>query len=220
MPADFKVGDVIQFRMEFGDGSDVAFNIMHWRVKSVVVTATGLPPATSVPFADVAEDLAQDVFDMFATAWANFASANVIATACTAQSVYPGIRSIPYTYTPAASVPGVAPGDALPMQDTPTILKKSDVGQRWGLGRIFIAGIPESGQNGGILTDATALSINGLAGVLEIFAGGTADVYTYQVEPVLFGKIEGGHRVTVIKNFALSDKILKTQRRRRPGKGI
>lgn len=220
MAIGFTTNNVIEARFDFRLGDSRAFNILHWRVTNVIVTATGLPPAIEVPFVSIAEDLAGDLYAMFAGGWAGWGVPAVVFESVTVQNVHPAPRSLPITYTPAVPTPGTAIGDALPLQDTPTILKKTDFGERWGMGRLFVVGGSEDAQNSGVINAGGMTALNNLADVLEAFNGGTVGAYTYSVEPVLFTQADGGPRINPIRTFQVSDNLLKTQRRRRPGKGI
>lgn len=220
MSINFKVNDVIQVRQEYQLGSDVAFNILHWQVTDVRVTATGLPPATEINWLEVAEDLAGDFYSMIGNAWSPAASAAVLTTGCTVQNIWAAPRSTAVTFTGAPAIAGQVAGDSLPLQDTPTILKKTQFGQRWGLGRLFFVGWPEAEAAQGRITNTGVTSLNTFASTLMAFAGGTAGPYTYSMRPILFADDGSAVRITDVDDMVLSNNIIKTQRRRRPGKGM
>lgn len=220
MSINWNVNDVIEAKLEYYNGESRCFNILHWRMTNIVVTATGLPPAVEIPFATIGADLAGDIYSFISNEWKNLASSFWSMTSCTVQNVHPLPRSLPLTYIPGAAVTGMIADDSLPAQDTATILKKTDFGERWGMGRIYVPGLPENAQNNGVLNAGAVTALQDLADTFQAFAGGTAGAYSYALEPVLFGAGDGGPRINPIRAHTLSDNVLKTQRRRRPGKGI
>lgn len=220
MGTNFETGNVISARFEYYNGESRCFNMAHWRLTNVLVTATGLPPAVTIPFVSVAGDFAADLYAMWSTPWASLASIQWSMTGVTVQNIHPAPRSLPVSYVPSGALSGEVVDDALPAQDTATILRKTDFGERWGMGRIFIPGLAENQQNNGVINPAGTGGLTTLANTIQAFASGTVGPYTYQVEPVLFGKADGGPRINPIRQHVLSDNVLKTQRRRRPGKGI
>lgn len=223
MSVNFESGDVLEVKMCFAAGSlvDAIFNVFHFQVRNITVSATGLPPAVSIPFASVATDVVDDIFTSFAQAWKKGFSSGIGATNATIQSIYPADRSQMYTYTPMAPVVGENIGDQIPMQDAITILKKTGIGQRWGLGRNFYSGIAESLQSDGIIDDGMVVKLADLLLWTKTLQTFNTGVYEGTLAPVLFARLSpGGVRITPVVTSELSNKVIKTQRRRRPGKGI
>lgn len=200
--------------------TDVAFNVLKYQLTAAVVTATGLPLAT-VPLAEnVLPQAAQEIFEIMSEAWEIFASEDVGMTTCTTQKVYPGDRSVPYTYFPPSPVSGQIVSQSLPMQDAVTLVKRTDVGQRWGMGRLFVPGIPELNQNGGVIDSTAVANISGLASVIPSTIVYSVGDNTYTIRPVVSNvPTDEFPHVNFILSCGLSDPIIKTQRRRRPGKG-
>lgn len=227
MSVNVAIGDILQVRMEYGevDQQDVAFNILYYQVSNITNMDTGLPPAVAVPAQDVLPGVADDFFTLFAQGWRNAASASCAAKACTVQNIWPGDRSIPFTYIPAAQVVGARGAQAIPLQDAPTLLKKSQFGQRWGQGRLYYYGLAEDMQVNGILEDAAIPLLDSLAQLLKSQFVATVPPYQITMQPrlVSFDKVNNQvvvDRVTPIVTARLSDRLIKTQRRRRQGKGI
>lgn len=228
MAVNVVTNDIVTTRLEFLLGTDVGYNVLHYRIIGVDVIASGLPSAIAVPFNAMANEMAQAVYETFDDPWKAIASGTCSFTGVTVQDVYPAPRSRPYTYLPAEAVTGTAGLEALPFQDSLTVLKKSIYGERWGLGRVFICGLAESQQAGGNI-------VIGSRANLEIFAAFFKDTivfdagdYRITIQPVLFQEIKEGDppvgtgvfRTTPILESVIDSWSLKTQRRRRPGKGI
>lgn len=228
MSVDVQTGDVLMFRLEFGLDEEHAYNILHYRVTSIIDTVTGLPAAVTIPGNVALPAMGLSMFTALAATWAATASQDIAFAAVTAQDVYPGDRSRPYTYIPGAPVPGTVASDALPMQDSPTLLKRTAFGQRWGLGRIFVVGLSEADQADGIVTGGYVTRVDAWATVLESSRTLTVGAYDVHVSPVLHVDRHASlspprpayTRTTPIVAIDLSNDIIKTQRRRRPGKGI
>jgi hypothetical protein len=221
MATDFGVGDILTVRLEFKNADSVAYNLLHYKVQNVTDDSSGLPAAVRFNFDLIAPNINTSMFGVWGGAWAPAASEEVDMTGVTTQSVSPAPRSRPYTYVAPAPQPGVWAGDSLPLQDTPTILKQTAFGQRWGLGRMFFVGLAEGAQDKGIVIGIAVGNLNDFA--LQAKASVTVDngTYTAQLQPVLYSRASTGlERITPITGARLSDTIIKTQRRRRPGKGI
>lgn len=221
MAIDVGVGDVFLVRPSYRLGDTVAMNVLHYDVKQVNDASTGLPAAIRVPLQPVAATLAQTFAAALFNGWKGLASSSVSMRDLALQSVYPSPRSILYTHLMAAGSIGEVDDEALPLQDSPTITKRSVFGERWGIGRTFVVGIAESAQVNGILQPDAIGKINDFADVIGAPITMTAGGYTFQFRPVLYSKpAAGGVRVTPIIDSELSDDVIKTQRRRRPGKGM
>jgi len=221
MSVELPINSVLTVRHEYKLGSDVSFNVLHYRLASATVISTGLPLATT-PLAEVVvPNLAAAAYLAWAGPWQACVSEEVTYTSCTAQKVYVAPRSTPYTYVPDPASEGIVAGDSLPMQDCVTLLKKTGVGERWGQGRVFISGIAEEEAINGLITDDLLAPLAALASTLDedivVLTGGV----NYAFRPVITNvPTTDFPRVTDITSGQLSDKVIKTQRRRRPGKGI
>jgi len=212
---------VVTVRHEYRWGTDVSFNVLHYRAYSMTNSGSGLPVATE-PLANVAlPGLAAAAYTAWAEAWDDAVSEDVTYTGCTVQKTFPGDRSTPFHYVPEVAAIGASESESLPMQDAVTILKKTDYGQRWGLGRLFLSGLPESFVNGGYITNA---EVDALAALLTLIGSDithTTDGVIYVWRPVVTNVPTSGYpRVNDITSVALSDRVVKSQKRRRPGKGI
>jgi len=215
-------GDVITARLNFRDeAGNQAFNLLHYRLRLVTVAGGGLYPGED--WADVGVPLATAIFDMLAPDWEGLASQQVTMTGVTVQDIYPAPRSRAFTYTPAGGIQGDQLFDALPLQDAPTILKRSVFGERWGLGRIFVVGMAENHQAAGRLTAPGMAFLEAWCAVLANEVQITVGANTFFFRPTLFSPNSGPGgtaRTTEITTIEPSDDVIKTQRRRRPGKGI
>lgn len=220
MPATIQVNDILVARPQFTTSGGQAFNVMHFRVESLNNANTGIPAAQPVPAEDVLPDLAIALGLDFAQAWQQGASAGVEMTSFMVQKVHPGLRSDPYIWLPADPPIGVVEGGYIPLQDSPTILKKTGNGERWGTGRFFYVGVAESGQDDGRLTAGQITAMGPMITWLGADHGNANDDWVIGVQPCLFNKDGANFRVNDVIRTRLSDNILKTQRRRRPGNGI
>lgn len=208
-------GDIITTRKEFRNTvvNTVAYNITHFRVGSVSGSAPDMPTQMGA--------IAKALYDLIATAWPAIASQDITFTGVTAWDVFPVPRSVGVHYAPGTPVVGAIASEALPMQDSPTILKRTAVGQRWGLGREFFVGLAESQQADGLLTAGAVTLISLYANEVASPITATSGGWTATLAPVLLsGPEDNPTRITPILNGQLSNNIIKTQRRRRPGKGI
>lgn len=222
MAVELNVGDIVEVRLNFRDSlATRAFNVLHYRLASVSTTGGGT--FDGVDFTEVAGELAEVTFDNLAPVWAAGASNTVLFEGVSVANVFPLPRSAQYHYTPAPPTSGDIVGDALPLQDSPTILKKSAFGARWGIGRVFFVGAAESMQENGLLNDAGATAVQDFANELAETISFVEGPHTYFFAPTLYGPRPGepdNPRITSIVSIDLSDRVIKTQRRRRPGKGI
>lgn len=217
-----QVGDIFSVRLGFRDvGGNVAYNMLHYKVD--VITPT--PPAvyTGELTQAIASPLAEAIFDHFKADWAALASQEVAFNEVMVQSIYPTPKSRQYFHIPGVPQDGAINEDALPLQDAPTLVKRTAVGARWGIGRVFVVGLPEGANNVGLITPAYEALLNDFALLFDdpitvIEAG-----VNYGFKPVLVGQPvppSVAPRVTDLISVALSGVTFKTQRRRRPGKGI
>lgn len=216
------VGSVAMVRLAYQQpGPDVAFNVLYYRLKSVTVDGGGLF-AGEQAWATMPA-LAKAVYDWINPEWRTFASSQIRAVDASAQDISPEPKSRLYTYTPAAVLSGAVVGEPLPMQDTITVLKYGPGASRHDLGRIFVTGLPESANENGILNSDTATDMGPYIDALGQIVHFTLNGVTYDWWPVLYARDEGPpvfERTTEILDTKLSDRVFKTQRRRRPGKGI
>ena len=192
--------------------TDFAMNVLHYRVDGL----TGLP---ATPLEGL-EQIAQDMYDAWAGPWALAASEDVKMQFVTVSNVFPLPRSVQASHSPALPTEGAIASEPLPLQDCPTLLKKTSIGARWGMGRLFYVGTPESHQDSGSLTGA---GITALASMITriftpVVSIGTG--WNCTLRPVLLrGPEDNPVSITDIEDAVLSNSVLKTQRRRRPGKG-
>lgn len=213
--------DLLSVRLEFEDlGGHKAFNMLHYRLNDVSVAGGGLWAGDNMY--DIAPIINLEMWDWFAEAWALTASNQVKMTGISIQNIFPLPTSRQYHYSPpGGSISGTLLSEALPLQDCVTILKRSDGGSRRDMGRVFVTGCPEVGQEGGALTAVQRGKYDIFATAFDQIITFTNGIYTYNFYPVLVAKGEAG--VLGWRNVFdsdVSDNVLKTQRRRRPGKGI
>jgi len=216
------LNDVFMVRLDFHDmPGNRAMNVLHYRLDSVSVPGGGLWAGAQTY--EVAPLLAEAVYDLLSVEWKKFASNFVNFRTCSAQNISPLPKSRQYTHDPGAGVEGEVQDEALPLQDAVTILKRGPGASRQNMGRVFVVGFPESAQSAGIINQATVNLmepfINRLGEIVEVTLNGD----TLNFYPVLWSEDPGPPLVTTvipILETALSNNIMKTQRRRRPGKGI
>lgn len=215
------VGDVCEVRLNTGDGLSQFFNILHYELQGISDSAPG-PPPTVLDASDFLGLLATSVFTNLEPDWSAATPTTQRFYGVTAQSIYPDPRSRPYNYFPVAPGEGVVEAESLPGQDCATLLKKSVFGNRWGLGRFFFSGIPESFQENGIMSDPYVILLQAFCDELNEGYAINVGTVTGTWAPILFGPGDapGTVRKTAIVEVDVSDNVIKTQRRRRPGKGI
>lgn len=220
MSAVLHLNDVITVRLEYQDALlNKAFNILHYSLKEVGGGPGGLWAGESMFTAGPL--IAEEMMNIFSPEWSNCSAQDIAMSGVTVQNIFPGTPSRAYTFTPPAPIAGSIVSDPLPMQDAVTILKRGELATRKHLGRVFIPGIPETGQDGGILTDPQRVLYNALAAkfeqVVPVLVGG----WNLQFYPTLFNPSElPAPLQRAIFDCDVSDNVIKTQRRRRPGKGI
>lgn len=217
----FNIDDVISIRHNFALGESRAFNILHYQI----VSKTGALPGPTTVLVEIAEAL----FDLWSGPWAVLGSVDVQMEGTSAQNIWPLPRSRLATYTPGAPVAGTVAGDAMPLQDSVTLLKLSDYGQRWGLGRVFVVGLAEGSQDAGVVTNVLATAaLEVLAETLDDNVTVTAGAWSMVLRPVLFhaptpeteDEPATPVRITPVVEARVSDFVVKSMKTRRPGKGI
>jgi len=228
MAVDLGEGDIVMVRLEYSDESDLAdtaFNVLYYQVLSTSVSSTGLPTAIDIPFAPFGVAAGEVFYNAWVNAWKVFASEDVVMTGCSVQKIRGEPRSTLFHYTPEAATTGMILGDSLPMQDAVTLLKQTGYGERWGQGRMFVPGIPELHAEGGRITPAGMTNLADMVTLISNVFLITDGTYDTQLAPVLWAPTNTTvippvpERVTRITMGSLSDDVVKTQRRRRPGKG-
>ena len=221
MATTIEVGDIIEVRHEFTDGETRAFNVLEYQVQAVTDTATGLPAAVAIPLEPMAPTIANVAYNAWAAPWALLASVDASFENTTIQGVHPAPRSRPFTYIPEDRQEGTRPGELLPLQDSVTFLKRSGYGMRWGMGRFFLVGLSETDQQAGRMVPAWMMVAVAQANNFKASLLAVGDTYTVQLQPVLFRGADAPlPQVVPITSIEVSNNILKTQTRRRPGKGI
>lgn len=221
MPVESPLNSVHTLRVEHSLDSDVGFNILHYQLVQATVIATGLPMATNPIASDVCQALGNAFISVYYAVWNPAASTAVTFDGCTVQKVYPGDRSVPYHVPNGGAAAGTVAGDAMPLQDTVTILKKTGYGQRWGQGRFYFVGLAEASNNKGFIGAGAVAAIGAMGATLagDIVCDDGTNQYT--MRPVLTNvPTTGLPRINRITSMELSNDTIKTQRRRRPGKGI
>lgn len=206
--------DLLTVRLNFSSNgrTDRMLNVLHYQIRGLV----GAPPNLVTGLSEIATA----VFDHLDGPWADFASSATVFENVSVTNVFPLPRSVTITAAPGPGVPGDVLSDPIPTQDAPTILKRTDFGARWGLGRIFVTGTPESGQDAGILTGGQLALLNALATQLEEAVVVVGTGFTCSLDLCLLrGPEDNPISITKVLRCEASDAVLKTQRRRRPGKG-
>lgn len=192
--------------------TDVAYNILHYKVSS----SAGAAPSIGTAMAAVALAM----FTKWFALWKTSAGTDVQMDAVSVADVFPLPRSVRSTYVPGAPAIGTGGGEALPLQDAPTLLKTTDVGNRWGMGRLFYVGLCEAFQDSGEVTVGQRAALNAMGAALADVVPVTSGGWTANLIPVLLsGPEDNPTRITQITGGRLSGSVIKGQKRRRPGKG-
>jgi len=222
MPVLIENNAIVEVRLEFqiAGANDKAFNILHYRVASITDETSGLPSAISPPADTILPSMALAAYTALAQGWTNCGSAQVGVMNATVQKVHPTPRSEEYVYLPPEPVIGDIVGAALPMQDSVTLLKRTGFGERWGMGRLFVAGIPEASQTNGRLDPAALANYQAFGDAMMSNIGSSGSGVNVSWKPVLYHKDGATLRVNDLTRVVLSNDVIKAQKRRRPGKGI
>lgn len=207
-------GDLLTARMTFTNvATATAYNVMHYRVGSITGSAPGMNTFLAV--------CADAVNAGFKFVWRPAANANVSMVATRMWNVFPLPRSVGVEVVNSPSAPGEVSGEAMPLQDSITILKRTAVGARWGMGRLFFVGLSEGDQANGIISNNMRDRMNNVATWLGSAVAVTGSGWSAVLNPVLVrGPEDNPVSITNVLSANVSDNVIKTQRRRRPGKGI
>lgn len=207
-------GDLLSVRITYTNVATVtAMNVLHYRVGSL----TGAVPDIDTFLTAVAGQL----LTLWSPRWAAAASDKVELVGIAATSVFPLPRSVTKTAFPGVAKMGDINSDALPLQDSITILKRTAIGNKTGLGRLYYVGLPESEQANGIISAAEVANLTNLINWISSSPAVNGGPWSCVLNPCLVnGPEDNPARITNITSSALSNTIIKTQRRRRPGKGI
>lgn len=217
----FGNGDVIMVRLNYSLDGNFAFNVLHYQIAAF----SGVLPGPFTTLALIGESAEQ----LWGATWAAGASNQVSFLGASTQRVYPTPRSKLVTFSAEFPIQGDIVSEALPLQDSPTIIKDTDFGERWGLGRVFYVGVPESmANNGSVIVGATRTALNALAAKLNDNLDVIGDGWTMTLNPVLYhaataatvDKPATATRITKIVGGHVNDNVIKSMRSRRPGKGI
>lgn len=214
--------DVAMLRIEYRDqGGNRAFNVLHYQLRLATPGGGGIFNGELA--STVLPDLANAARLKLANPWAATASGNIFMTGIAAQGIHPAPRSALYVHTFGVEVAGAFEDEALPLQDSATILKRTAVGARWGIGRLFHVGLPEAFNTDGFITPAGMAQLSAFADALAEEISHVTLGTTYHWRPILWqapNPEAPNGRITQLVSVDLSDNVIKTQRRRRPGKGI
>lgn len=207
-------GDILNVRFTYTNpATATAMNVLHYRVGSLSGSVPGMPTF----LATIAVQLAEE----WKAVWRPVASNQVTLADCRVVNVYPLPRSVGVITFPSIPRSGSVDSEALPLQDSVTILKRTAVGARWGLGRIFMVGIAEADQaNGAISADLLARygDVSNWIGSARTISG---TGWNAVLNPCLIrGPEDNPVSITNILSAQVSNTIIKTMRRRRPGKGV
>jgi hypothetical protein len=217
-----QLNDIMAVRLGFKDLlNNVAYNVLHYRVSAITPTPPAVYQGESIT--PVANGLASEVFEHLNETWSGLASIQVGFTEVMVQSIHPAPKSRQYYHIPELATSGAVNDDALPLQDTPTLVKRTVLGTRWGIGRMFVVGLPELSNSAGTIVQPYITRLGEFAALLDDPLSININGVVFQFTPVLYGAPEDPDdppRVTDLVSVALSGNTFKTQRRRRPGKGI
>lgn len=215
------IGDIFQVRLLFvAPDQSRSMNVLHYKLKDVSIPGGGL--WAGAPTYDVAPKLAEAIYDTFNVEWSPFGSNQVNFRYATAQNISPLPKSKEFTHDGGAGVFGEVVSEALPLQDAVTVLKYGAAAGRQNMGRVYVTGFSELAQVAGIITEDTVGLMEGFINRLGEIQPVILDGNTLNFWPVLFASDPGPPlvtRETEIIETQLSDRIMKTMRSRRPGKG-
>jgi len=179
MSLTFAAGNLLTVRLGYdnNDAAGVAFNVLHYQIGSMV----GPPPAMGAGLAAIG----QAMYIKFAALWSPAAGDDTKMEAVAVTNVFPLPRSVTTTYQPTVATTGASPTDSLPLQDAPTLLKTTEVGQRWGLGRLFYVGLAEEFNDSGHVTAGALTALGNFAAALKDSVSVTLGGWSVVLNPVL-----------------------------------
>jgi len=222
MSLEFGDGDIIAYRMDSTIGQSNCFNLFHFKVKNTTVVASGLPAPVRFSFSAAAAAIIDGVSAEYSDEWKAASSNELFLVSGHAQSLwpYPASRQYHELFDPPGQ--GTIVSQSIPAQDAATLVRRGAAAGRDQVGRSFVSGCPELGQSNGIMTDAQVLLYNALAVAFSGSIHCSNGEYEWDLVPVLAKELpeHGGWQGIPIVDVQLSDPTLKTQRRRRPGKGV
>lgn len=190
-----------------------AMNLLHYRILNV----SGTAPAVNVGLAAAANA----VYTHFAAAWAATASDQVSLQIVSINSVFPLPRSVAWNYVPSVAETGTRSSQALPAQNSPTVIKRTNYGDRGGIGRVFLVGGAEDAQQDGSIVSTARATYDTYAGKFGQVISVSGSGWGFDMEPVLLkGPEDNPVRIARVVGTAMASYRFRCQRRRQPGKGI
>lgn len=222
MSLQVSLNDVIEYKLETGDSVSRMYNILHYRVSGINSVGVGLPPAVAADYTQVMPAIIGAISAELVDEWAAVTSASYAFAAASAQCIYPSPRSRLYTTIFDPVRDGDAPLSALPAQDAITLLKRTPFGERREMGRLYVSGIPESRTLGSVVDEQFLNLYQALANAVASPVTAITNAYAITVQPVIYHRYPNSQqtRFTDITDAGPSDLVIKTMRRRRPGKGM
>lgn len=214
MAVTFEVGNLISVRFGYAltGREERCINVLHYQISNVV----GAPGTLFAGLSSIATTM----HDLWGAAWKPFASEDVTLVGTAVTNCFPLPRSATVISAGSGPAVGEVASDTLPLQDAVTLLKKTELGGRKGYGRIFIPGIPESSAEEGRINNAGITGLSEMIDFLDLPISVVGIGWELILTPMLLGGPEDNPvRMNQIRDAVLSDPIIKTQRRRRPGKG-
>lgn len=207
-------GDLINVRMVFQvDAQGNALNVLHYQIGSV----SGTPPTVNIGL----PALCQAVYDHFEAQWSQISSTQTSFRLVVANSVFPLPRSVGWNYTPSTPTAGEVTGQALPGQDAPTVIKRTNFGDKGGIGRVYVVGGAETYHENGRIVPVAQPLYEAYATLFDDTLLVTGTGWSFSAQPVIVkGPEDNPVRIAQVVKTEMSTYDFKTMRRRRPGKGI
>jgi hypothetical protein len=217
------VDSIVEAKLVFRCLEGLAFNVLHYRLTNIGGSnPEELPPAVLPTSEQVLPSLAEQIYNDIGAGWSPLGSNTTSIIHSTVQLTnQDGEISRLFTYTPVAEIVGGVAGNALPMQNAPTFLKRTIYGGRRGYGRLFFVGVAEASQANGVMEPVWIGAAQDFANKVRSVQVVASPPYLLAWRPVLQGtRPDGTITWREITTVQLSDKYIKMQKRRRAGKGI
>jgi len=184
-------------------------NVRHYRVSLI---------SGGSPTAEQQESALISISSQITTAMKNCASNEWALYGQKCQRVWPVPRTVG-TYSSGNAGAGAVSENSLPSEVTAVVKLKTAFAGRKYRGRMYMAGVPVTFETDSLITGAGQTLYNTLSSVLDGVLGIAVGGISYEFTPIILHRSAPGTWTDILNTTGLVDPILRSQRRRQPGKG-